>query len=130
MGIMQTLQDILFGGKPNRWTQEQWDVFCENYAQMEKEVFSWSDFKPPTTLPALATTVMSLSLKGLLKGGNRARFAQHVDKLNLYYLDGGTTRERYQYNDFLYTAAGYSNNEVFIITLALHGRVFPGARRD
>lgn len=130
MGILQTLQDAWFGGKPNRWTQQQWDVFCENYAQMEKEVFSWTDFIPPTSLPALAKAMINLSLKSLIGGGNRARFAQHVDKLNLYYLEGGNTRERYQDYSDKYTAVGYSKDEVFIITLALHDRVFPGARRD
>ncbi|MCC6133961.1 MAG: hypothetical protein LM550_14210 [Candidatus Contendobacter sp.] len=130
MGILQTLEDMLFGGKPTRWTQQQWDVFCENYAKMEKEVFSWGDFKPPTSLPALAATLITLSLKSLIKGGNRARFAQHVDKLNLYYLDGGNTRDRYEDYWTQYTALGYNNDQVFIITLALHDRVFPGARRD
>lgn len=130
MGILQTLQDALFGGKPKRWTQQQWDVFCENYASMEKEVFSWGDFKPPTSLPALAAALIKLSLKSLVKGGNRGRFAIHVDNLNLYYLDGGNTRDRYQDYWTQYTAAGYGNDEVFIITLVLHDRVFPGVRRD
>lgn len=129
-GILQTLQDALFGGKPKRWTQQQWDVFCENYALMEREVFSKDDFKIPKSLPDLAVTLINLSLKSLIKGGNRGRFAIHVDNLNLYYLDGGKTYDRYQDYWTQYTAAGYGNSEVFVITLALHDRVFPGMRRD
>ena len=129
-GILQSIHDALFGGKPNRWTQKQWDTFCESYAQMEKGVFSLSDFKPPTSLPALAATILTLSLKSLIKGGNRALFAGYVDLFNRQYTEGSNTRDLYETYSVKMTALGYSYEEVFVITLVLHDCVFPGVRRD
>ncbi len=129
-GILQSVHDALFGGKPNRWNQKQWDGFCESYAQMEKGVFSLTDFIPPTSLPALASTLIKLSLKSLVKGGNRALFAGYVDLFNRQYSEGAKTRDLYESYSVKMTALGYSYDEVFVITLILHDCVFPGMRRD
>ena len=129
-GILSSLHDALFGGKPNRWTQQQWDTFCESYAQMEKGVFSLTDFIPPTSLPGLASVIIKLSLKSLIKGGNRALFAGYVDLFNRQYTEGSNTRDLYETYSVKMTALGYSYEEVFVITLVLHDCLFPGVRRD
>jgi hypothetical protein len=129
-GIVQGIQDALFGGKPNRWTQGQWDTFCDNYSKMGKGVFSWTDFVPPTNLPGIGVKAIGLSLKGLVSGGNRGRFAGYVETLNQCYAQRLTTQEIYDTYSYNMTAIGYTYDQVFTTALALHDKVFPRMRLD
>ncbi len=96
---MGLLQDLLYGGKPKRWTDTQWRTFDENYSRMANGVFSWSDFKPPTNLAALTATIINLSLKSMISGGNRGLFAGYVDLLNREYLAGSRTSDIFFYTE-------------------------------
>ena len=76
-GILQSVHDALFGGKPNRWNQKQWDNFCESYAQMEKGVFSLTVHRPTPLFQFLSTDLCTdfVDFPNAPNGGGTARFA-------------------------------------------------------
>lgn len=122
--------DLVYGGKPTSWTAAQWQTFGDQYANMANGVFKWTDFIPPTNLVSVASKMITLSLKALISGGNRTLFAGYVDFLNRQYLEGARTSEILFVYSHKFNAVGYSNEQVQIIALALHDRVFPGVRKD
>ena len=74
--------------------------------------------------------MITLSLKALISGGNRTLFAGYVDFLNQQYLEDARTNEILFVYGHKFNAAGYSGEQVQMIALALHDRVFPGVRKD
>ncbi len=122
--------DLIYGGKPRRWSDTQWQTFSDEYANMARGVFKWTDFIPPLSLTSVAPKMITLSLKALISGGNRTLFAGYVDFLNQQYLEDARTNEILFVYGHKFNAAGYSGEQVQMIALALHDRVFPGVRKD
>ena len=76
------LWDIIIGGQPKEWSDEQWETFKTQYGNMVSGSFSWMDFLPPTNLPGAGIKMASMSVKLMFDRGEMGKFASWVTYLN------------------------------------------------